>query len=146
MAQLEELIQEKIDGLIDLAYEKHQEGNVSKSFELLKKAWSLYPEPKKDWTEAYNTAKYLFEDYMEIEEYDEAKKWLNEMIENNNNLNHSYEDCLFNIGKYKFCVHQYEEALSHFKKVVKDAGYRYFEDEDPKYLDFYKHPDKYIKQ
>ena len=145
MAILNDEIQTRIDELTDLAYEKQQAGKYDESFELLKKAWNLYPDPKENWNEAYNTAKYIFEDYMNLQKYHKAKEWLNEMIKNDNNLHLSNEDCLFNIGKYQFCVQQYEDALNHFKEVVKIAGFRYFEDEDPKYLDFYKNPHKYMK-
>jgi tetratricopeptide (TPR) repeat protein len=135
--------QEQIDELIDLSYEKKQEGNNDESFELLKKAWALYTEPKEKWTEAYNTAKYIFQDYMELGNYSEAKKWLNQMIKDNN-VNHDYHgDLEFEIGKYKYEMGLYEEALEYFMIATKEGGgVRYFEGEDKKYREFYKNPEK----
>lgn len=144
MALLEEKKQLEIDNLREKANE-YWDTDKSQYYKLLKDAWSLYPEPKNNWTEAYSLAQELSSAYLDEGYFDEAKKWLNEMIDNNNHLQHSFEDCSFNIGKYLFCIKQYEDALKHFKEVVKEAGLRYFEDEDPKYLDFYKNPQKYIK-
>ncbi|WP_324027827.1 hypothetical protein QSV08_07740 [Maribacter sp. BPC-D8] len=67
------------------------------------------------------------------------------MINSNNELHYFDDDCLFNIAKYKFRVKEYEESLKKFKEVVKEAGMRYFEDEDEIYIDFYSHPENYIK-
>ena len=145
MAILEKKLQEKIDQLIDFAYTKFEDGKMEESFSLQKEAWNLYPEPKNQWNDAYNTAKYIYLDYLIIRKFDEAKIWLNRMIENNNNLNLEDEDVWFETAKYQFEVEDYKESYDKFKKIVEVAGFRYFEDENPKYLDFYKNPDKYIK-
>jgi len=146
MALLNETIQEEIDNLTELAYEKFQNNQKEESFKMMEQAWNLYPDPKENWTEAYNTAKYICDDCFAINDFPKAKIWLNRMIANNNNLHHSDEECQYYIGKYLFETGEYEKALENFKEVVKSAGYRYFEDEDPKYLDFYKRPQKYIKK
>ena len=70
---------------------------------------------------------------------------VNELIENNNNLHLSDDDVWFETAKYQFEVGDYKESYDKLKLVVEDAGFRYFEGEDPKYLDFYKNPEKYIK-
>ena len=107
-------------------------------FKLKNEAWELYPEPKENWAEAYSLAKDFFETYLEEKDVEKAKEWLNKMIENNNNLHLMNDDVWFNVGKYYFEKGELLQALSHFKEVVKEAGLRYFENEDPKYLDFYK--------
>ena len=107
-------------------------------FKMKNEAWELYPEPKENWAEAYSLAKDFFETYLEEKDLDKAKEWLNQMIANNNNLHLMNEDVWFNVGKYYFEKGELEQALSHFKEVVKDAGLRYFEGEDPKYLELYK--------
>jgi tetratricopeptide (TPR) repeat protein len=146
MALLNEEKQLEIDNLTEVAYQKFQQGLTDESFKLMEQVWDLYPDPKENWTEAYNTAKYVCDDCFAIKDFLKAKEWLNRMINNNNNLHHSNEECQFYIGKYLFEVGEYEKSLTNFKEVVKSAGYRYFEDEDPKYLDFYKKPQEYIKQ
>jgi len=113
-------------------------------YSLKEKAWSLYPEPKNKWNEAYSLAKDIFESYLYEENYSEAKEWLNKMIDTNNLLHLMDEDCLFNVAKFKFDTKEFNNANDKFKEVVRVAGMRYFEDEDPKYLDFYLNPEKYM--
>ena len=109
------------------------------------KLGSYIQNQKKNWNEAYSLAKEIYQAYLLDEKYDEAKEWLNRMIENNNNLHLEDEDVWFETAKYQFEVGDYNESFDKFKLVVEDAGFRYFEGEDPKYLDFYKNPEKYIK-
>lgn len=145
MALLNDKLQEKIDDLTELAYQKFQNNLKEDSFKLMEQAWDLYPDPKENWTEAYNTAKCACDDSFIIKDLPRTKIWLNRMIANNNNLHHSDEECKYYVAKYLFESGEYEEALVKFKEVVKEAGLRYFEDEDPKYLDFYNNPQKYMK-
>ena len=107
-------------------------------FKLKNEAWELYPEPKENWAEAYSLAKDFFETYLEEKDFEKAKEWLNKMIENNNNLHLMNDDVWFNVGKYYFETGEFEQALTHFKEVIKEAGLRYFEGEDPKYLELYQ--------
>lgn len=145
MAQLDKAIQERIDELSNLAYEKYQSNDIDGSFRLLKEAWHLYPDPKDQWGEAYNSAKYLFEDYIRIEDYQNAKEWLNKMISHNNALHLFDGDITYNQGKYFFETGDYKTALIKWQQVVKDSGLRYFENEKNEYLHFYNNPDSLIK-
>ncbi|AKK74221.1 hypothetical protein OK18_17865 [Chryseobacterium gallinarum] len=145
MAVLDLNLQAKIDELTDLAYTQFEESNTEESFKLLKQAWNTYPDPKEQWNEAYNTAKYIFLDYMSLQNLAEAKVWLNNMIRVNNYLHLNDEDCYFNYAKYQFEIGEYKESYDKLKQVVEAAGFRYFENEDPKYLEFYKNPDKYFQ-
>ena len=144
MAVLDNKLQEKIDDLINIGNEFWDQ-DKSQYYKNLFEAWELYPEPKKNWNEAYSLAKEIYQAYLLDEKYDEAKEWLNRMIENNNNLHLEDEDVWFETAKYQFEVGDYKESYDKLKLVVEDAGFRYFEGEDPKYLDFYKYPEKYIK-
>ena len=80
MAILDEKLQSKIDELIDSSFDFFENDDYDKSFELLMQAWELYPNPKEQWCEAYNLAKYIFQDYMKIGKFTEAKEWLEKMI------------------------------------------------------------------
>jgi len=115
-------------------------------FELFaEKGWDLFPEPKESWNQGYNYAKMVFNGAFKNEKIELAKIWLNRMIANNNNLHLFDDECQYYVGKFLFHTGEYDKALANFKEVVKSAGYRYFDDEDPKYLDFYKNPQKYMK-
>ena len=152
MALLDEKLQEKIDELINKSYDFTQNDDYDKSFELLLKAWELYPNPKEQWNEAYNLAKYIFQDYMTVKKMAEAKKWLEKMNEINTALKKesetlaSDEEVDFNAGKYYFETGNFEEAYRLWREVVRRSGgknhFRYFEDEDKKYLEFYKNQTK----
>jgi tetratricopeptide (TPR) repeat protein len=144
---LDENIQEKIDELTEMAYTSFQDGNYDKCFDLYKKAWNLYPDPKENWVEAYNTAKYIFEDYLKIKKLDEAKKWLEKMTVINNSFRSfdeglaSDEEVDFCEGKYNYEIGNYDEAYKLWREVVKKSGknhFRFFENQDKKYFDFYK--------
>lgn len=145
MAVLNKDLQEKIDNLEELAYTKFNENKIEEAFKLGQEAWDLYPEPKENWNEAYNTAKYIVNNSFTVKDLNRVNTWLNNMILVNNNLHKSDDELKYYIGKYYFEIGEYEEALNYLKKVVKETGFRYFEDEDPKYLDFIKYPNKYIK-
>lgn len=66
-------------------------------------------------------------------------------ISQNNNLHLMDFDLSFNIGKYHFETSDFEKAKEEWDLLIRQQGLRYFEDEDPKYLDFYKNPEKFIK-
>lgn len=83
---------------------------------------------------------------MRLSDFENAKKWLNRMIDVNNNLHQSNEELKFYIGMYLFETGDFKETLDKFQFVVKEAGMRYFSSADKKYLDFYKHPEKYMRQ
>ncbi|CAM4413399.1 Tetratricopeptide repeat protein [Zobellia nedashkovskayae] len=145
MAILEQEKQSKID---KLRFEADQYflNEKEKYYCLKEKAWNLYPEPKNTWNEAYSLAKDIFESYLYEENYIKAKEWLNLMIDTNNVLHLMDEDCPFNIAKFKFDTKEYDDALHTFQEVVKVAGMRYFENEDPKYRNFYLNPEKFMNK
>lgn len=145
MAILEKNIQDEIDYLIDEGNELW-ESDRSSYYELLLKAWNLYPEPKSNWNEAYSLAKEIFDSYIIEGNLSDAKKWLNEMINHNNNLHLMDFDISFNIGKYHFENREYQKVYDEWTRLVSQKGFRYFDNQDPKYLDFYKNPEKYIKE
>ena len=79
-------------------------------------------------------------------ELDKIKIWFQRMDKIQTNLglwDGVYE---FYAAKVYFELKDYQLAKKFFALSVEiGKGYRYFEDEDPKYLDFYKNSEKYIK-
>ncbi|KGN75096.1 hypothetical protein HQ47_04140 [Porphyromonas macacae] len=115
-----------------------KENNIEAFLSLAEKGWECFPEPRNNWNQGYNYAKMVFEGALKNGSYPEAKVWLNRMIDNNNNLHLFDYDLLHNIGKYYFETGKYDKAIENWEKVVKDAGFRYFENEKAEYLNFYK--------
>ncbi len=144
MAVLEKSIQDKIDSLSNQSYDFYESGDKENSYKLMEDAWKLYPEPKENWNESYNTARYALDDLLKNGVIDRALIWYKRMTKIQENLGSwegSYE---FYSGKFLFENEKYNEAYDFFKKsVVIRGGLNYFEDEDPKYLEFYKNPEKY---
>jgi tetratricopeptide (TPR) repeat protein len=114
--------QEQVEKLLELSVEEWEKGNDTASKKCLIEAWDLYPEPKEKWTEAYNTAKWIYHDYMYNKDYVEAAKWLNQMIKDNNTNRDYHGDLEFEIGKYKYELGLYEEALEYFMIATKEGG------------------------
>ena len=69
-----------------------------------------------------------------------AKLWLDRMTENNDTL-HLFDFEIDHMkAKYEFEAGNMDEAFQIWDNLVKKKGvkYRYFEYDDPKYLEFYK--------
>ena len=71
MAVLDNKLQEKIDDLINIGNEFWDQ-DKSQYYKNLFEAWELYPEPKKNWNEAYSLAKEIYQAYLLDEKYDEV--------------------------------------------------------------------------
>lgn len=143
MGILKQEAQQKIDDL-RFSANSFYKTDKPKYFQLKNEAWDLYPEPKNEWNEAYSLAKDFFRVYLRELEHDNAKKWLDKMIDCNNNLHLFDFDIDFNEGKYLFETGQYKEAVVKWKYVVDEAGLRYFGREKPEYLEFYKNPESLL--
>ncbi len=107
-------------------------------FKSAEEGWSLFPDPKENWNQGYNYAKMVFKAAFEHKNMDCAKTWLIRMVENNNNLKLYDCECQYYEGKYYFETAEYESAFNKFRYVVNGADYRYFDENDSKYLEFFK--------
>jgi tetratricopeptide (TPR) repeat protein len=87
----------------------------------------------------------IFKHLLENHRLEEAKIWLNRMIDNNNTLQLFNDEVRFYIGKYYFEKGEYQKALEKWQLVVKETGFRYFESEKKEYLDFYNSPENLLK-
>lgn len=145
--ELDKAIQDRIDSLIDKSDGEFQAGNHNDSFSLLFEAWDLFPEPKKNWNESFNLVTYIINDYLTLENLTDSEKWIKELETIDDHLNISRGTVCFIKGRFFYEKGDYEKARENFKESVKEGkGFRYFEDEDPKYLEFYSHPEKHKDQ
>lgn len=125
------------------AVEAFKEKNIIDFEKYSEKAWDTFPNPKSNWNQSYNIAKSFFKQNIELNKLDTAKIWLDRMIDNNNTLHNFDCEVEFYQGLYEFELNNFNTAYSYWKTVVKDAGYRYFENTKPEYLEFYRNPEKY---
>lgn len=115
--------------------------NIAEFLALAEKGWNCFPIPKSNWNQGYNYAKMVFNGAFMHQQFADAKIWLDRMVENNEALHLSDEEVQHFEAKYYFETSDFKKALEKWRFSVKGAGLRYFEDEDPKYLEFYKNPD-----
>ena len=144
MALLDVELNSKIELLKSQAASAWKENSIIGFLSLGESAWELFPDPKNTWNEGYNFAKFMFKGLMLKNELAGAELWLSRLVENNDTLHHFDSDCEFNEGKFFFAKGELSNALEKFRAAVKDAGFRYFENEDPKYLAFYRDPERFI--
>lgn len=119
--------------------------DVNTFLEKAEEGWDRFPEPKNNWNQGYNYAKMIFKHLIDNRRLDEAKTWLNRMVDNNNNLHLFDVEVPFNKSKYYFEKGEYKDALELWQQVVTEAGLRYFESEKKEYLAFYNNPDSLLK-
>ena len=68
------------------AITKYNDGKYDDAFALAEQGWAQFPTPVEGWNQAYNYAKSFFGKALGHQNFDEAKKWLNRLIDNNNNF------------------------------------------------------------
>jgi tetratricopeptide (TPR) repeat protein len=142
---LPEDIYDKFDKMTDEAYELFINKQYEQSFKKYKECLSIIPDPKKDYGDSSNVIEWMVDNYMKIQDYSNAIIWvenLGEYLKNKNILG----DWEFLKGKVYFESGDLEKSLDNFKAAYAKAGRSIFNEQDPKYLDFYKNPKEYIKQ
>ncbi len=148
MKIFEKHIEDSINDLMDKSSKAYDDNDNAKSFGYLVQAFEIIPEPRYEYNEAYNYCSYVL-DFILEEDYrinEIAEKWLNN-LKNIAQRQKCWSGSIdFFEGKTFFRLKDYNKAYDSFQKSIEiGKGFRYFEDEDPKYLDFYKNPEKYKK-
>lgn len=143
MAQLSKEVQKQVDQLVDEAYNAFLAKDYNISFPTLFKALEIIPEPKENYGESFNLVKYIIEDYLSLNDSNNAALWSSKIFPYAQARIDSGER-EFLMGKVLFANGEYQAALENFKTAFKKSEGRSFEDEDPKYLDFLQNPEKYL--
>lgn len=138
MAVLEQELFDKVIEYGKEAITKYNDGKYDDAFALAEQGWAQFPTPVEGWNQAYNYTKSFFGKALEHQNFDEAKKWLNRLIDNNNNLHLSDEEVRFLMGQYCYEKKDKKQAFKHWDILVKETGLRYFTNAKPEYLEFYK--------
>ncbi len=146
MAILEKHTQDKIDKLSNESYKRYEVGDKETSYRLMEEAWGMYPNPKENWNESYNTAKYALDDLLKNGEIEKAMIWYTRMVKIHENLGLWIGSFEYYSGKIFFEKKDFKKSLEYFNKMFEIAGHRYFEDENSKYKDFYLNPEKYTNE
>lgn len=142
---LPEAIYETFDEMTDRAYELFVNKKYDDSFQLYEKCLEIVPEPKRDYGEASNVIEWMVENYMLIGRIAEAITWVERLggYLKNKELMGDWE---FLKGKVYFEAQLWDKSLENFGIAFKKTKGRCFEEQDKKYLEFYRTPEKFIGQ
>ncbi|MBD8082522.1 hypothetical protein [Chryseobacterium caseinilyticum] len=132
---------EKIDNQIEDCFENNNHSGI---IELELQKWNLLPLPKEKYDESFFIAHSLANEYMEIQDHNNSKKWAEILFSCDlERLDDGERE--FVAGKVHFAADNLERALEYFKRAYQKSEGRAFPDDNPAYLEFYNNPDQYIK-
>lgn len=139
---LPENIYDTFDEKTDEAYELFTKKKYDASFSTYEQCLDMIPEPKRDYGEASNVIEWMVENYLVIGKHENAIKWVEELGDylKNKEIMGDWE---FLKGKVYFEAKDFSKSLENFKIAFEKTKGRCFEEQDKKYLDFFRHPDKY---
>jgi tetratricopeptide (TPR) repeat protein len=129
-------------GNVDSNYKNLSQANRIEILNNLDKEWELMPEEKYENEDKSMLALFLANEYISYSVFDKATKWVNILLMNR--LDDPSQVGLYK-GKLYFEQKNYEDSYRFFDMAFKDSKERIFKGEDPKYLQFYKDPQKYMK-
>lgn len=136
---------EQFDRLSDEAYESFLQKRYYESFRKYEECLSIFPEPKGDYGDYSNVMEWMIENYLAINDYFNAKKWVEELglVFKNQGILGDWD---FLKGKVYFESGDFNTAWESFNNAYRKTGVDCFKEQDLKYLDFYRHPEKFIKK
>lgn len=135
-------IYDTFDELTDEAYELFVHKRYDESFQLYEKCLEMIPEPKQDYGEASNIVEWMVENYLSIGKIKEAIIWaerLGDYLKNKEMMG----DEEFLKGRVYFEAKIFDKSLENFSIAFEKTKGSCFEEKDKKYLDFFRHPEKY---
>lgn len=142
--ELPEEVYDRFDELSDEAYELFEEKKYEESFKKYEECLSIIPDPKKDYGEASGVIEWIVENYLKIEDFQNAISWverLGDYLKNKEIMG----DLEFLKGKVYFGSGELTKAHENFKIAFAKTKGSCFKEQDPQYLDFYQNPEKYSK-
>ena len=139
---LPDKLYEQFDKLSDEAYELFQQKRYNASFQKYEKCLSLFPEPKGDYSDYSNVMEWIIDNYLAINDYSNAKKWVEKLgtVFKNQGILGDWD---FLKGKVYFHSGDFNIAWKSFDNAYKKAGMDCFKEQEPQYIDFYRNPQKY---
>jgi hypothetical protein len=137
MLKLDTELNKYIETLMDRSNEEYDKGEYAESIRLLEDAWDKLPEPKGEYSESFHIARYISETYMLINNLKQTKKWSNELFKCGLHRIDSGERELL-AGKVAFELGEFEISKKYFTIANDKSEGRCFEDEDIKYVKFFK--------
>ncbi|GMA98790.1 hypothetical protein [Pelosinus sp. IPA-1] len=137
MTSLQSPIKEQIESLISKSNEEFEKANHAQSIQLLEDAWGKIPAPKGLYEDSYHIVKDIIDTCFINKDFSKAKEWSEKMfLTGFARIDSGERD--FYAGKIAFELGELEVAKEFFSIADKKSEGRCFEDEDTKYLKFFK--------
>lgn len=137
MLELEAELQKRVDRIIEISNQDFKKKKYDQSIQLLEKAWEQIPEPKGLYFNSYDIVKDILDTYFVTQRYKEGEKWLEKLFLTGLDRIDSGER-EFCCGQFAYELEKFEIAKEYFRIAEKKSEGSCFEDEDVKYLKFYK--------
>jgi tetratricopeptide (TPR) repeat protein len=137
MEILNKNLKQRVSSLFDKSNKKFDLGYYGESIKYLEEAWDALPDPKGIYDESYHFAMYLSETYLLVKNYERAKKWADEIYHCHLERIDSGER-EFLSGKVAYAMGDLSTANRYFLVANEKSEGRCFENEDKKYLKFFK--------
>ena len=134
---LENELNKCIKSLRDRSNEEYNKGRYIESVMYLEEAWNKLPEPKGQYSESYHIASGISEICIILNNLEQAKKWSDELFKCGLHRIDSGER-EFLEGKIALELGEFEMAKKYFTIANEKSEGRCFEDEDKKYIKFFK--------
>lgn len=134
---LPKLIYKAFDKLSDEAYADFVKADYKSSFEKYEQCLAMIPEPKKEYGDASCVMEWMIENYLVIQDYHNAKKWIDELegYVKNRAIMGDFE---FLKGRVYFESGDLDIAYENFKIAKEKTKGRCFKEQDKKYIDFFR--------
>lgn len=128
-----EQLEIKLNTLIESAKSENILGNFEESFNYLKKAWDILPEPKGEMQESYQIIKYIVQLSLRNNEAKLAKDWVKLIYKCNKNRFDSGEREYLE-GRVEYALQNFESAKHLFKTAFKKSEGRTPGSEEKEYI------------
>ncbi|WPC43373.1 hypothetical protein [Clostridium sp. JS66] len=134
---LNERLSKAIHDLMRSTNQYYEQKNYDKILATLKQAWYLLPLPKENYDESFHLAEAICEVYIMLNNFEEAVLWSNQLFKCATFRIDSGER-YFLAAKVLFGMKDYERARKYFSAANEMSDGRCFEDEDRKYVNFFR--------
>ncbi|WHX47202.1 hypothetical protein QNH46_13595 [Paenibacillus woosongensis] len=137
MVLLNSPLKEEIEKLIEVSNQEYDLANYEDSIKLLEEAWEKLPIPKVTYDDSYHIVKYIIETYLFMNKAEMGAKWISMLFICDLEREDSGER-EFIAGKVSYETDDLVMAKELFYVANNKSEGRCFEDEDTKYLKFFK--------
>ena len=138
MAKSTPELKKRIESVIQQAMDVYNPENFTKSLEILMEGWNSLEDPKSEWSQSYDLAKYITIVHYNSDNIDNIKTWIPIFLECERSVMNYGESEMW-AGKFAFEQREFDKAKEYFAQAdEKSKGRLWAGESDPKYFMFFK--------